>query len=188
MRPPPPASEASGGEGSGVEGASANSLPEEQADKLPTPDPPPPLRGRRGEGRAVAAAIDFLYDDVAAEQEFAHGKETSAGSSRRNPAGRISRSAQADTVRGRGRAARAAHPDRTHRARGEARYRRHRAAARKILQNRSCVLDEHAGALRSRNRRRRACAADQENRVLRGGVRATLWTAQSQSTIRRRKG
>ena len=32
--------------------------------------------------------------------------------------------------------------------------------------------DEHAGALRSRNGRRRARAADQEDRVLRGGVRA----------------
>jgi len=52
---------------------------------------------------------------VAAEQEFPHGKETAAGSSRRNPAGRISRSAQADTLRGRGRAERAAHPDRAHR-------------------------------------------------------------------------
>src|SRR5580693_3494203 len=75
MRPPPPASEASGGEGAGVGGASANSLPEEQADKPPTPDPSPPLRGRRGEGRAVAAAIDFLYDGVAAEQEFAMAKK-----------------------------------------------------------------------------------------------------------------
>src|SRR4051794_31630355 len=49
--------------------------------------------------------------------EFALGKETSAGSSRRNPAGRISRIPQADALRGRGRAARAAHPDRAHRAR-----------------------------------------------------------------------
>jgi addiction module HigA family antidote len=35
---------------------------------------------------------------VVAKQEFAHGKETSAGSSRRNPAGGISGSAQADAV------------------------------------------------------------------------------------------
>ncbi len=72
----------------------------------------------------------------------------------------------------RGRAERAAHPDRTHRARRKARYGRHRAAARQILQDRRCVLDEHSVALRSRNGRRRARAADQEDRVLRGGVRA----------------
>src|SRR5664279_6525011 len=112
--------------------------------------------------------------NVATEQEFAHGKETSAGSSRRNPAGRISRSAQADTLRGRGRAECAAHPDRTHRARRKARYGRHRTAARQVLQDRRCVLDEHSGALRSRNGRRRARAADQEDRGLRGGVRAML--------------
>ena len=39
--------------------------------------------------------------------EFAHGKETSADLSRRNPAGSISRSAQTCTLRGGGRAARA---------------------------------------------------------------------------------
>jgi hypothetical protein len=94
------------------------------------------------------------------EMEFAHRKETSACSSRRNPAGKISRSAQADTLRGRRRAARAAHPDRAHRARGKTRHRRHRAAARQVLQDRRRVLDEHAGALRSRNRRRRARATD----------------------------
>src|ERR1700738_128373 len=124
---------------------------------------------RRGDNRLSLAGTA----DMATEQEFAHGKETSAGSSRRNPAGRISRSAQADTLRGRGRAERAAHPDRTHRARRKARYGRHRAAAPQGFQDRRCVLDEHAGALRSRNGRRLARAADQENCVLRGGVRAT---------------
>src|SRR5882757_3440561 len=54
----------------------------------------------------------------------------------------------------------------------KARDRRHRAATRQILQDRRCVLDAHSGAFRSRNRRRRARAADQEDRVLRGGVRA----------------
>lgn len=63
-------------------------------------------------------------------------------------------------------------PDRTHRARRKARYGRHRAATRQILQDRRCVLDEYSGAFRSRNGRRRARAADQEDRVLRGGVRA----------------
>ena len=57
-------------------------------------------------------------------------------------------------------------------ARGEAGHRRHRAAARRILQDRRRVLDEHAGALRSRNGRRLARAADQEDCVLRAGVRA----------------
>jgi hypothetical protein len=70
------------------------------------------------------------------------------------------------------RPARAAQPDRTHRARRKAPYRRHRAAARQIPQDRGCVLDEHSGAIRSRNGRRRARAADQEDRVLRGGVRS----------------
>jgi addiction module HigA family antidote len=37
-----------------------------------------------------------------------------------------------------------------------------------------CVLDEHSGALRSRNSRRRAGAADQEDRALRGGVTAKV--------------
>ena len=40
------------------------------------------------------------------------------------------------TLRGRGRAARAAYPDRTHRARRKAGDGRHRAAARQILQDR----------------------------------------------------
>src|SRR5882757_2429860 len=102
---------------------------------------------------------------------FAHGKETCAGSSRRNPVGRISRSAQADTLRGRGRAERTAYPDRAHRARRKARYSRHRAAARQVLQDRRGFLDEYSGPLRSRNGRGRARAADQEDRVLQGGVR-----------------
>jgi hypothetical protein len=59
-----------------------------------------------------------------------------------------------------------AHPDRTYRARRKARDSRHRAATRRILQDRRSVLDEHAGALRSRNSRRRARAADQQDRVL----------------------
>ena len=57
-------------------------------------------------------------------------------------------------------------------ARRKARDGRHRAAARQVLQDRRCVLDEHAGALRSRNGRRRARAADQEDCVLQGGLRA----------------
>src|SRR5450631_1395502 len=40
---PPPAREARGGEGSGVGGASTNSLPVSRADRPPTPDPSPPL-------------------------------------------------------------------------------------------------------------------------------------------------
>src|SRR3954471_3584146 len=110
--------------------------------------------------------------NMATEQEFAHDEETSADSSRRNPAGGISRSAQADTLRGRGRAERATYPDRTPRARGKARYGRYRAAARQVLQDRRRVLDEQSGALRSRNRRRRAGATDQEDCALRGGVSA----------------
>jgi excinuclease ABC subunit B len=53
---PPPAREARGGEGSGVGGASANSLPEEQAETPPTPDPSPPLRGGRGAERQAGSA------------------------------------------------------------------------------------------------------------------------------------
>src|SRR6266404_3078166 len=48
---PPPTRIARGGEGSGVGGASANSVPErerELAEPPPTPDPSPPLRGGRG--------------------------------------------------------------------------------------------------------------------------------------------
>src|ERR1700676_4603091 len=44
----PPLPPRSGGEGSRVGGASANSLPEEQADRPPTPDPPPPRAARAG--------------------------------------------------------------------------------------------------------------------------------------------
>src|ERR1700738_5503816 len=91
------------------------------------------MRGRRlGDNRLSLAGTA----DMATEQEFAHGKETSAGPSRRNPAGRISRSAQADTLRGRGRAERAAYPDRTHRARRKTRYGRHPAAAPQLFPTR----------------------------------------------------
>ena len=51
---PPPAREARGGEGSGVGGGAANSVPEgerELAEPPPTPDPSPPLRGGRGAER-----------------------------------------------------------------------------------------------------------------------------------------
>ena len=47
--PLPPRALARGGEGSGVGGASANSLAAEPAEPPPTPDPSPPLRGGRGE-------------------------------------------------------------------------------------------------------------------------------------------
>ena len=47
-----------------------------------------------------------------------------------------------------------------------------RCGSRRRGDSRHCVLDEHSGALRSRNGRRRTRAADQEDRVLRGGVRA----------------
>jgi excinuclease ABC subunit B len=49
---PPPAREARGGEGSGVGGGSADSVPNRErefAAPPPTPDPSPPLRGGRGE-------------------------------------------------------------------------------------------------------------------------------------------
>src|SRR5579862_212396 len=48
-RSPPPTRTARGGEGLGVGGVSANSLRKERADRPPTPDPSPPLRGGRGE-------------------------------------------------------------------------------------------------------------------------------------------
>src|ERR1700730_7336198 len=51
-------------------------------------------------------------------------------------------------------------------ARRKARYGRHRAAARQVLQDRWCVLNEHSGALQSRNGGRRARAADQERSPL----------------------
>jgi hypothetical protein len=50
----PPLPPRSGGEGSGVGGVSANSLPEEHADRPPTPNPSPPrarARGGRGDHR-----------------------------------------------------------------------------------------------------------------------------------------
>ncbi|HWX08175.1 MAG TPA: ligase-associated DNA damage response DEXH box helicase [Bradyrhizobium sp.] len=52
----------SGGEGSGVGGGSANSLPEERADRPPTPDPSPPsalrLGGGEKEERAARTATE----------------------------------------------------------------------------------------------------------------------------------
>jgi len=47
---PSPLPPRSGGEGSGVGGGSANSLPEEQADTPPSPDPSPPRAARVGGG------------------------------------------------------------------------------------------------------------------------------------------
>jgi addiction module HigA family antidote len=44
--------------------------------------------------------------------------------------------------------------------------------ALQVLQDRRCVLDEHTGALRSQNSRRRARAADQKDCFFRGVVRA----------------
>jgi hypothetical protein len=55
LRTAPPLPPRSGGEGSGVGGVSTHSLPEEQADRPPTPDPSPPrarARGGRGAHRA----------------------------------------------------------------------------------------------------------------------------------------
>lgn len=65
-----------------------------------------------------AMAIVFRWTNAGPEdveigehhQEFSDGPETSADSSRRNPAGGISRSTQADAIRSRGRAACATHP------------------------------------------------------------------------------
>jgi tRNA pseudouridine32 synthase/23S rRNA pseudouridine746 synthase len=48
---PPPTSEASGGEGLGVGGPSADSLHPALAEAPPTPNPSPPLRGGRGTDR-----------------------------------------------------------------------------------------------------------------------------------------
>src|SRR4029079_19628773 len=47
-----------------------------------------------------------------------------------------------------------------------------RAAARKVLQDRRCVVENYSGVLWSRNGRRRPRTADQEDCVVRGGVRA----------------
>jgi addiction module HigA family antidote len=40
------------------------------------------------------------------------------------------------------------------------------AAARQVLQDRCCLMDEHSGTLRSRNGRKCARAADREDRIL----------------------
>src|SRR5580704_12304691 len=55
---PPPARVARGGEGSGVGGGSADSLRVERAERPPTPDPSPPLRGGRGETRTEDAEAE----------------------------------------------------------------------------------------------------------------------------------
>src|SRR5258707_905554 len=52
---PPPARTARGGEGAGGGGASAYSLADEFAERPPTPNPSPPLRGGRGEKRSGKA-------------------------------------------------------------------------------------------------------------------------------------
>jgi len=51
----PPPKQLRGGEGSGVGGASASPAVSEFAARPPTPDPSPPLRGRRGADRASAS-------------------------------------------------------------------------------------------------------------------------------------
>src|SRR6266403_1756523 len=70
---PPPAREARGGEGSGVGGGAANSVPErerELAEPPPTPDPSPPLRGGRGaDGPGFDEARPGF--DEAPQREFA---------------------------------------------------------------------------------------------------------------------
>jgi hypothetical protein len=50
---PPSARAARGGEGSGAGGASAYSLAEGFAERPPTPDPSPPLRGGRGDSASA---------------------------------------------------------------------------------------------------------------------------------------
>src|SRR5258707_13770548 len=63
---PPPARAARGGEGSGVGGASANSLAEEFAEAPPTPNPSPPLRGGRGEKRQASGYDDHIGHSLVA--------------------------------------------------------------------------------------------------------------------------
>ena len=63
----------------------------------------------------------------------------------------------------------------------------------KFFQDRGCVLDEYSGALRSRNGRRRARSADQEDRVLRASVRrqstllSAILTERQYSPLRRKR-
>ena len=61
-RPSPltPRALARGGEGSGVGGSSTYSLPAAHADRPPTPDPSPPLRGGRGAERVGGAAFELV--------------------------------------------------------------------------------------------------------------------------------
>ncbi|MDP3693719.1 cisplatin damage response ATP-dependent DNA ligase, partial [Bradyrhizobium sp.] len=56
--PLPPRALARGGEGSGVGGVSASSLPEERADRPPTPDPSPPLAALAGGGGKTPALAE----------------------------------------------------------------------------------------------------------------------------------
>jgi excinuclease ABC subunit B len=88
---PPSAREARGGEGSGVGGASANSLPASRADRPPTPDPSPPLRGGRGvEGfdeapqanYGTSATIPALDPELAKQLGFTTEEEDAAALAR----------------------------------------------------------------------------------------------------------
>jgi excinuclease ABC subunit B len=101
---PSPAREARGGVetsearsgGSGVGGASANSVPERQrehAEPAPTPDPSPPLRGGRGFGEApqsefapanygTAATIPALDPELAKQLGFTTEEEDAAAMAR----------------------------------------------------------------------------------------------------------
>jgi excinuclease ABC subunit B len=98
---PPPAREARGGEGSGVGGAAAVSVPgreREFAAPPPTPDPSPPLRGGRGEesrgfGEApqrefapanygTAATIPTLDPELAKQLGFTTEEEDAAAMAR----------------------------------------------------------------------------------------------------------
>ncbi len=68
---PPPAREARGGEGSGVGGRAANSLPAGLAETPPTPNPSPPLRGGRGAERASAEGEERKGLAESPQREFA---------------------------------------------------------------------------------------------------------------------
>ena len=57
---PPPAREARGGEGSGVGGSAAFTETAVPAERPPTPDPSPPLRGGRGEEVREFEPIGFM--------------------------------------------------------------------------------------------------------------------------------
>ena len=95
---PPPTREARGGEGSGVGGGAANSSGSDFAETPPTPDPSPPLRGRRGEespglGEApqrefapanygTAATIPTLDPELAKQLGFTTEEEDAAALAR----------------------------------------------------------------------------------------------------------